>query len=373
MKKRMIALLLCLALAIGMTACGSRPDDAADQTETPDTTPSETVSTEPDVDTTPEVTPDAEPTADVQDAEPVRFAVLSGPTGVGAAKLLADNEAGETQNVYDVTVATDNQEIAGKLTNGDLDIACMASNVAANLYNKSQGEIQALCLSTLGVLYILESGEKGFSATIDSMNDLKGETIYATGQGANPEYVLNYLLQANGLDPAEDVEIVWKTAPEVQTALLTGETKFAMLPVPAATATQIQSKKNENYDVLSVLDLTEEWNSVTDHGVLTMTTVVVRTEFARENPEVVETFLSEYRASIEYVNQNVEAAAALVEQYGIVPSAAIAKMAIPDCNLVYIAGEQMRDQIQGYYQVLYMADPNSIGGGIPDDAFYYGI
>lgn len=377
MKKRIVALLLCLTMGIGMTAC-TKPDEQVENTNTPDPTPSETVSAQPTPDVTPdagsEVTPEATPEATPEvNADPVRFAVLSGPTGVGAAKLLSDNAAGQSKNAYEVTVATDNQEIAGKLINSDLDIACMASNVAANLYNKSNGGIQALCLSTLGVLYILESGAKGFAPTVDSMDDLAGETIYATGQGANPEYVLDYLLTANGLDPDKDVEIVWKTPAEIQTALLTGEAKFAMLPVPAATAAQIQSKKSETHDVLSVLDLTEEWNSVTDHGVLTMTTVVVRTAFAQEHPQLVEAFLEEYSASIQYVNENVDEAAKMVVQFGIVPAEPIAKLAIPDCNLVYVAGEQMRDQIQGYYQVLFQADPASIGGGIPDDAFYYGI
>ena len=373
MKKRLIALLLGLALMIGLTACKTTndpqetnkiPDVTADQSETPDSTP----------DATPEATPEPTPehTADVGDTVPVRFAVLSGPTGVGAAKLLADNEAGVSNNTYEVTVATDNSEIAAKLTNGELDIACMASNVAANLYNKTNGGIQALCLSTLGVLYVLEGGEKGFTPVVSGMADLDGETIYATGQGANPEYVLDYLLSANDLDPDKDVEIVWKTAAEVQTALLTGETRFAMLPVPAATAVLIQAQKNEARDVHSVLDLTEEWNNVTDSGVLTMTTVVVRTAFAQEHPELVEAFLEEYGASIEYVNENVDEAAKLVVQFGIVPAEPIAKRAIPDCNLVFVTGAQMRDQIQGYYQVLYMADPASIGGGIPDDAFYYG-
>lgn len=375
MKKRMIALLLCLTLGLGMAAC-TKPDDQVDNTNTPDPTPSETIGAEPGPDATPDVTPEAtpdvEPTPDVVDSVPIRFAVLSGPTGVGAAKLLADNEAGESSNTYEVTVATDNQEIAAKLTNGDLDIACMASNMAANLYNKSGGDIQALCLSTLGVLYILERGEKGFTATIDDMGDLMGETIYATGQGANPEYVLDYLLTANGLDPDKDVEIIWQTPAEVQTALLTGKAKYAMLPVPAATAVQVQAKKTDDCDVLSVLDLTEEWDRVTDFSVLTMTTVVVRTEFAQEHPQLVEMFLDEYRGSIEYVNENVEEAAKLVVQFGIVPAEPIAKLAIPDCNLVYVTGEQMRDQIQGYYQVLYQANPDSIGGGIPDDAFYYG-
>ena len=369
MKKRLIAMLLCLALGIGMTAC-TKSDDRVENTDTPAPTPTGTAPAQ----TTPTVTPDPTPEATPDSGKtPVRFAVLSGPTGVGAAKLLASNEAGSSKNAYEVTVATDNSEIAGKLISGDLDIACMASNVAANLYNKTGGGVQALCLSTLGVLYILESSQKGSAPTVSSMADLEGETIYATGQGANPEYVLDYLLTQNGLDPETDVKIIWKTPAEIQAALLTGEARYAMLPVPAATAAQIQAKKSEARDVHSVLDLTEEWNKVTPHGVLTMTTVVVRTAFAQEHPELVEAFLEEYGESIKFVNENVDEAAKLVVHFGIVPAEPIAKMAIPDCNLVFVTGEQMRDQIQGYYQVLFVADPAAIGGGIPDDAFYYGI
>lgn len=362
MKKRILALLLCLAMVLGLAACTGKGDDATSD-PTPDSTPDETVT--PDDDAQDDPTP--------AELETVRLAVLSGPTGVGAAKLLADNESGDTIGNYDVTVATDNSEVSTKLINGELDIAAMATNVAANLYNKSNGGIQMLCLSTLGVLYILERGEAGFTPTVTSLSDLAGETIYAYGQGANPEYVLNYLLRENGLDPESDVELVWQTAEEVQAAMLTGDARFIMLPVPAATAVLIQSKALEDRDVASVLDLTEEWDKVTDNGVLTMATVVVRTEFAQEHPEEVAAFLEDYQASIEYVNNNVDDASLLVEQFGIVPKAAIAKLAIPDCNLVYITGEEMRDQIQGYYEVLYAADPASIGGGIPDDAFYYGI
>ena len=365
MKKRILSLALCLALALSLAACSS----GGQGEQTPDTQPSASPSP------SDQSTPEPSQSESGGELETVRFAVLSGPTGVGAAKLMADNEAGQTQGKYEVTVAADNNEISGKLTNGDLDIAAMASNVAANLYNKSEGGVQALCLSTLGVLYILERGDAGAEPTITSLADLAGKTLYATGEGANPQYVLNYLLTENGLDPASDVEIIWQTAEEVQAGLLTGDAQYAMLPVPAATAVEIKSKTDSaaGRNVEAVLDLTDEWNKVTNTGVLTMTTVVVRTEFAQEHPEEVEAFLADYAASIEYVNSNVEQAAQLVADYGIVPSAAIAQQAIPDCNLVYITGEEMRDQIQGYYQVLFAADPASIGGGIPDDGFYYGL
>ena len=367
MKKRIIALLTCLTLALSLAAC-AKTEDQGTVTPTPDAVPSET--------TTPKPTPSPEPSESVAPAvrETVRFAVLSGPTGVGAAKLMADSDAGESRNDYEVTVAADNAEIGAKLISGDLDIAAMASNVAATLYNKNDGGVQLLCLSTLGVLYILERGQGSFTPTVTSLADLAGETIYATGQGANPEYVLDYLLSENGLDPDRDVTIVWQTAQEVQAAMLAGEARFAMLPVPAATATIAQSllSSGNERQVQAALDLTEEWNKVAPDSVLTMTTVVVRTEFAQEHPEAVEAFLQDYRASIEYVNDNVDEAAELVAEYGIVTNANIAKLAIPDCNLVYIAGEDMKNQIRGYYEVLFAADPSSIGGAIPDDGFYYG-
>lgn len=374
MKKRIFSLLLCLVLCFSLAACKLVQKDIVteeDVIKVPDTTVGDPDSTP---DTTPEAQPSEEDPADKKEKTEINFAVLSGPTGVGAAQLLTcAQEDGFADVKYNVTVAADNSEIAAKLINGELDVACMASNVAASLYNKTDGGVTALCLSTLGVLYILEAGDEGFATRVDSLDDLRGETIYATGQGANPEYVLDYLLTENGVDPDEDVEIVWKTAEEVQKAMLSGEADYCMLPVPAATAVLIQGKSNDQRDVVSVLDLTEEWNKVSDDGVLTMTTVVARTEFVKENPDAVELFLRQYAESIEYVTNNVEEASVLVEQLGIVPKAAVAKLAIPDCNLVFITGEEMRDQIQGYYQVLFMANSDSLGGGIPDDAFYYGV
>ena len=362
MKKRILSLALCLALALSLAACSS----GGQGEQTPDTQPSASPSP------SDQSTPEPSQSGSGGELETVRFAVLSGPTGVGAAKLMADNEAGQTQGKYEVTVAADNNEISGKLTNGDLDIAAMASNVAANLYNKSEGGVQALCLSTLGVLYILERGDAGAEPTITSLADLAGKTLYATGEGANPQYVLNYLLTENGLDPASDVEIIWQTAEEVQAGLLTGDAQYAMLPVPAATAVEIKSKTDSaaGRNVEAVLDLTDEWNKVTNTGVLTMTTVVVRTEFAQEHPEVMEALAADYKASVEAACNDLETTAALCEEYGIVASAAIAQKALPACNIVYMDGEEMKEALELYLQVLYDADPASVGGALPGDDFY---
>lgn len=291
----------------------------------------------------------------------VNIAVLSGPTGVGAVSLMAENEAGSTVNNYNFTVAAANDEIVAGLTSGQFDIAAVATNVAANLYNKTDGSIQLCALNTYGVLHILENG-----TSVNSISDLAGRTIYATGQGANPEYVLNYILNANGLVPGKDVTVEYMDSAALVTQMAAGAYDVCMLPMPAAAAVTMQ-----NADVRLALDLTGEWNRVAEDGKLTMGCVVVRRAFAEANPEAVAMFLKEYAASIKAVQDDTEAAAALCETYGIVAKAAIAKAAIPACNICCVTGAEIRPVIEPYYNVLYNANPAAIGGALPDEDFYF--
>lgn len=319
--------------------------------------------------------PSASPSAPVEPAEraQVNVAVLNGPTGMGAAKLMWEDEQEKTQLDYTFQIFASNDQVTAALKNKEVDIAAIATNVAANYYNKTDGSIQLAAINTYGVLKILQNGEE---ATLNSLADLEGETLYATGKGANPEFVLNYLLTESGLDPETDVDIQWVTPEEVTQAILSGETEYAMLPVPAATAAMAKGKGS----VQLALDLNQVWEEVGAEGQLTMGGVVVRTEFAQENPELVQQFLKEYEASINYMSDpnsltvsGEENPGQLLEKYEIVPSAAIGEKALPQANLTFVAGaDQLRDGIQGYYEVLFAADPNSIGGGIPDDNFYFG-
>ena len=351
--KKLSALLLALCLLFSVTACGGGDD----VTESPDPTPSDSAPA------------DETPSDDVtEDLGTIRFTVLSGPTGVGASKLMADVDAGEAAHDYEYTICAANDEVTSMLLNGDTDIAAIASNVALNLYNKTDGGVTVIALGTLGVLHILEANGGQSIQSIRTVADLAGKTILAPGQGANPEYILRYVLSENGLDPDQDVTIEFYTdASEITAKLLSGEADCAMLPVPAATAAIAKSGGT----VRAALDLTQEWNALDNGSQLIMTAVVVRTEYLQANPEAVDAFLADYAASIDYVNENVEAAAELVAGYGFAPSAAIAAAAIPQCNLVCITGAEMQPAIDGYYSVLYAANPNSVGGSLPDDAFYY--
>ena len=298
------------------------------------------------------------------------FMVLSGPTGVGAAKLLADDaaiadgtaSAGEMKEVVDhFEVVANNQEVKDALISGTTDIAAIATNEAAALAAKTDGAVQVLAVNTLGVLYILEKGN-----TVYSLADLAGKTVYATGQGANPEYVLNYLLRQSGVEPSQ-VDIQWLTAQEVSAKMASSEEAICMLPVPAATALLIQDS-----GVRQALSLSEVWDEL-GSGQLAMGCVVVRTDYLEENPQGVEAFLDAYEDSLDYMmgEANLEQAAQYVAQFEITPSAAIAEKAIPQCSLTYVTGQEMRDMLESYYQVLFQANPDSIGGSMPYDSFYY--
>ena len=301
-------------------------------------------------------------------SEKVRLYVLSGPTGIGAMNLWAASDAGETENSYEITMPGANDEVVAAVSNGDADIACVATNLAATLYNKTGGQITCLAVNTLGVLYMLTSGEE-----IASVADLKGRTIYSPGQGANPEYILRYVLAGSGLDPDKDVTIqfvgegselltVWQTEPEA----------VIMAPQPVATALLMQNEGSKE-----VFDMTAEWQRVSESSgndsTLMMGCVIVRDEFLDAHPDAVAAFLNEYMDSIVAAQADVEGTAALCEQYGLIPKAPLAAKAIPKCGLTYVVGDEMKEQLSGYLQVMFDANPKSVGGAMPGDDFYYGL
>jgi len=362
---RLVALLLALVLVFALTACNTPP---AAQSDPP--APSGTAAVDPT--TAPTSAPTAEPTPEPSQPpssppdEKVRvnLAVLSGPTGIGAAKLLSDADNGLSANDYHYTIASDNNELVAGLSNGEIDIATVASNVALKLYNKTDRNVKIIALGTMGVLHVLESGG---GTSIESIDDLYGETIYCAGQGANPEFILRYLLLQSGIDPELDVDIIFADATEITQKLMTGEAKVALLPVPAATAAIIKGEGK----IRSAIDVTEAWDALNNGSNLIMTAVVARTEFIENNKEAVDAFLAEYAASIDYVNNNTEEASQLIAEYGITATAAIAKDAIPQCHLVCITGKNMAPAISDYFIILHEISSVAVGGFLPDNGIYY--
>ena len=296
----------------------------------------------------------------------VNVTALKGPTAMGMVKLMDEAERGAVDgNAYTFDIAAAVDEVTPKIVKGETDIAAVPANLASVLYNNTQGEVQVLAVNTLGVLYIVESGD-----SVNSVEDLRGKTIYASGKGATPEYALNYILTENGIDPEKDVTIEWKSEhAECLAALLAEDNAIAMLPQPFVTTAQTKSDK-----IQVRLDLTAEWDAIQTNSEapsqLITGVVVVRKQYAQENPEAVEAFLKSYAESVEYVNANVEDAAQLVGKYEIVP-AAVAQKAIPACNITCITGADMQQKLSGYLNVLFEQNPKAVGGALPADDFYY--
>lgn len=240
-------------------------------------------------------------------------------------------------------------------------MAAIPANLASVLYNNTNGAIKVLAINTLGVLYIVENGD-----TVKSVADLKGKTIYATGKGSTPEYTLRYILSKNGVDPDNDVTIEWQSEPTAVVPLLkANDNAIAMLPQPYVTVAQ------SNAEGLNIaLNLTDEWGKIEGSGALVTGVLVARTEFVEKHPDAVKKMLNEYAASSEYVNANIDDAAALVEEFDIF-KAAIAKKAIPYCNIKVITGDEMRTSLSSYLAVLFEQNAKAVGGKLPDDAFYY--
>lgn len=329
--KRLSALMLAMLLLLSFAACGGNDGgEDSDVTDAPETNYEREVKT--------------------------KIAALNGPTGLGLAEIKADRSY-----AYDVEYYSDPQEVGPLLIKGEVDIAALPLNMAANLYKKTDGKIKMLAINTLGVLHVLSKDD-----SIKSVADLRGKTVYSSGQGATPEYIVNYILRKNGLEPGKDVTIEYKTAHnELATLAVEGSVDICILPEPFASKVLA---KNESYK--RVLDLTAEWGKVSS-AKLAQGCLVARADYIEQNPEIIKEFMSFYEASVNFVNNENNAGAVFLAKNGYFDTPQLAADTIPNCNIVFITGEEMKKTATENFTVLFEANPASVGGEIPADALYY--
>ena len=342
--KRVLSLTLALALCLtlfGCTAGTSESSSSLASESSASAVESESSLSQPESSAVQESQSSAVDTADLGTAT---VAALKGPTAMGMVKMMSDDAASDSP-LYDFSIYASADEITPKLVQGELDIAAVPANLASVLYNNTEGQVQVLAINTLGVLYIVEDGD-----TVQSVEDLKGKTIFASGKGSTPEYALNCMLTQNGIDPETDVTIEWKSEHSECVASL------------AATENAM------------ALDITEEWEKLASangsDATLITGVVVGRKDFVEQNPQLVQEFLSQYEQSVAYTQEDTAGAAALVGQYDIVPEA-VAQKALPECNITFIKGDEMQAKLSAYLQTLLDQNPKSIGGQLPGDDFYY--
>lgn len=298
---------------------------------------------------------------EVKEKEKINVVALKGPTALGSVKLWEDSENGETEAIYNISVVGDPSEAVAKIANKDADVAMVPTNMASVLYNKTSKNVNIAAINTLGVLYLVTNDK-----SISSIRDLAGKTVFVSGQGATPDFVLRYILKKNGLTPGKDVNLEYKSEhSELAAQVISENVNIAVLPEPFVS--QVLTK---NSKIMVSLDLTNEWNKITNDSVLTMGSIVVRKDFLKNKKEDFDKFLKNYQKSVEYVSENTENAAELADKFGIMQKE-IAIKALPKCNVVFISGNEMQQKTENFLKILYDFEPKSIGGKIPDEDFYY--
>lgn len=294
----------------------------------------------------------------------VRVGSLKGPTSIGLVFLMNEAKSNNTVNHYDeFTIETAADELNTLFVKNELDIILIPANVAGVLYHKTEGGVTVVDINTLGVLYMVSADN-----SVTDIPSLKGKTIYLTGKGTTPDYVLQYLLEENGVNAA-DVRLEYKSeAAEIAAVLSENPDAIGLLPQPFVTTACAQNDK-----LSVILDLTAEWEKVQgeEGGQLVTGVTVVRNAFLEEHPQAVEQFVKEHKDSTAFVETDLETAAGYVVELGIIPKVEIAKAAIPNCNIVCVTGEDMKVSLESYLQVLFDKNPSAVGGAMPGDDFYY--
>jgi len=298
----------------------------------------------------------------------MRIAALLGPTGMGMVGLMEESEQDKTANDYEFSLVGSPDDLVSKIVSNEIDVAAVPANLAAVLYQRTQGAIQLAAVNTLGVLFVLEKADElGKGDDIKSIGDLRGKTVNISGKGATPDFAFRYILQENGLVPDKDVILDYTLQhADLATAMAAGEFDYALLPQPHVTSALLR-----NQDLRIALDLTEEWSLVTESSDLIMGVIIVQREFAENNKDAFNQFLQEYRASVDFVNKDQSAAGQLMEKFGILPNEQVAASAIPYSNIVYIDAVQARESLEENYRILYEFEPKSVGGKLPDEDFWY--
>ena len=358
-KRKMTAIISALAVSAGLLAGCGGSSNATTAAPTSEAATEAVSAAESSAEETTAAAAESESesvaAASAEDAV-IRVGALKGPTSMGLVNMMDEHPE------YSYTMETAADAITAGIVSGDLDIALVPANLASVLYNKTQGGISVIDINTTSVLYIVSSDEN-----LASMKDLAGKTVYLTGKGTTPDYVLQYLLAANDMS-ADDVTLEYKSeATEVASVLAEDPDAIGLLPQPFVTAACMQ-----NDQLKVVLSLEDEWEKVQSGSIVTGVTIV-RNEFLSEHQDLVDEFLAAHEKSASEVNDNPAAAAEKIVELGIVAKQPIAEKAIPMCGITCITGDDMKASLSAYLEVLHGQAPESVGGTLPADDFYYGV
>lgn len=309
----------------------------------------------------------ASPAGNDADAAPLKVAAMKGPTAIGLASLMQEQNALADEGkkpAYEFAVAATADELVPRVAAGDFDIACVPANLAAKLYKQTDGAIRVIGINTLGVLYGITYDDE-----VRDLDGLAERTVYLTGKGSVPGYTVEYLLDRAGL--SDKVTLKYVSEPTEALARLNNDhSAVAIVPEPFATASLAKDSA-----LVRALDLTALWDESNAgqeaEGRFVTGVTVARSELIDSNPEAIARFVDAWGDSVQAGLADPSSIAQTLVDLGILGNATIAEMAVPRCNVVCIVYEDMKRDLSGYLKALYEAEPSSIGGALPDDGFCY--
>lgn len=326
--KRIFALLMAAVVLFSLASC-------KDNTDNGETVPEET-------------------TSYIRESK-TRIAVLDGIDVLGTAKIKLSRDY-----AYTVTTCGSAEEIMNTVTEGKADLAALPLDLAAKLYNSTNGGVKIIAVNVLGAVHLL-TGDSG----VTSLADIKGKTVYATGKGGYCEYFINAVLTQNGIDPEKDVKIEYKEQDELAALALDGTAKLCFVPEPYATRIV-----RENKEMKRLVDLNGLWEKSTGTKPV-QSVVIARTEYIEKNPEYIETFLFHNEVSLNYLSSEDNQGINFLSENGYFSSFDLAAATVSASNLVFMKGEDMKPLIKGTFEAFYAVDPASVGGAIPDDGIFH--
>lgn len=286
-------------------------------------------------------------------AEEWACAVLNGPTGIGTLAMMGDS-------AYRFDLMNDPTLLIPSLVQGQYQAAVVPSNMGALLQAKG-APYKIAAVVGYGAIYLLGSGD-----SLNGLEDLKGKTLYLSGKGASPDYLTQYLLDKSSMMPGEDIQLDFSYShPDLTRALIAGLVDYALLPEPFCTMALMGRE-----DLQILLDYQKEWQE-REGSNYPISLLLISTEMEMEDSRI-DSFLLDYKKSIEWVNRNPAEAAEKAPEWGFTLSSEVLKEAIPRCNLNFVPLEESRGELDAFYSVLFQLNPASIGGRLPaDDAYLY--
>ena len=289
---------------------------------------------------------------------PVNIACMNGPTGMGMVDLMGNEN-------YNIEVFQAPTDAVPKIISGEIDVACVPSNLAAVLYNKTEGQIVSVSPMVMGVLHILGNGVE-----VSDVADLKGQTIVSAGQGGTPEYALQEVLQNAGLEMGKDVKVEWLAShADVNAKLLSDEGTIAMVPEPFVSAALAQGAGK----VTDLFDMNTLWSEATGQD-FPMGVLIARRDFVENRGSDLNILLNDLAASIEDVNSASDEVAQKIVDAGFLGNADIAKAAIPNCNLTLYTGDELAkgaEIMKTFNETMFALTPPAVGGALPGEDLYY--